>query len=169
MAEAQSSPIDEKPIFLTLNRIYNCDAYCIGKLSIDGVYFCDTLEDTDRGLTSDMSVSEIESKKIYGKTAIPRGTYSITLSVVSPKFSQYSFYMNVCDGKLPRLLDVKGFDGILLHVADGYQGADLVNGCIGVGKNTVKGQLSDGKNTFTKLYNKLKKNPIGIQISIQGK
>ena len=36
---------------LLLDRIYKTETYTIGKLYIDGVYFCDTLEDVDRNLS----------------------------------------------------------------------------------------------------------------------
>lgn len=137
---------------LTVNRKYKQASYTIGKLSIDGVYFCDTLEDKDRGLFQNMPLDTIKSKKVYGETAIPTGHYKITLDVVSPKFSQYSFYKEVCDGKLPRLLNVPGFEGVLIHVADGSKGAELLHGCIGIGKNKIKGGLLNGKETFRKLY-----------------
>jgi len=35
---------------LTLKRTAKKPTYTIGKLYIDDVYFCDTIEDTDRGL-----------------------------------------------------------------------------------------------------------------------
>lgn len=151
---------------LRLERAYKLPTYTIGKLFIDGVFFCDTLEDSDRGLLQSMSLEEIKSKKLYGITAIPRGIYKITLDVVSPKFSTYPFYKEACQGKLPRLLDVKGYDGILMHVSDGSKGADLVLGCIGVGFNKIKGGLLDGKETFKSLISKLStdKNNISIEI-----
>ena len=142
---------------LTLKRIFKGPRYTIGKLFINGVYECDTLEDHDRGLTSQMSLEEIKAKKVYGETAIPTGTYSINMTTVSPKFSKYPFYKEVCEGKLPRLLNVKGYEGILIHVADGSKGADLVLGCIGIGKNKIKGGLLDGKETFKNLISELKK------------
>ena len=71
---------------LLLKRIAKQKTYTIGKLYIDGVYECDTLEDTDRGLSDDMSIAEIKKKKVYGQTAIPTGTYEINMDVVSPKF-----------------------------------------------------------------------------------
>ena len=61
---------------LELKRIAKRSTYTIGRLYIDGVYFCDTLEDTDRGLTSEMSEAEIKRIKVYGQTAIPTGTYN---------------------------------------------------------------------------------------------
>ena len=65
------------------------------------------------------------------------------------------FYKEVCNGKVPRVLNVPGFEGILFHVADGPRGAELLQGCIGVGKNKIKGGLLEGKETFKKLYKKM--------------
>ena len=50
---------------LLLKRIAKQKTYTIGKLYIDGVYECDTLEDTDRGLSNDMTIEEIKKKKVY--------------------------------------------------------------------------------------------------------
>ena len=140
---------------LTVQRKYKNQKYTIGELYIDGIKFCDTLEDKDRGLFQNMPLSTIQDLKVYGETAIPTGKYKITLDVVSPKFSKYAFYNEVCEGKLPRLLNVPGFEGSLIHVADGSKGAELLLGCIGVGENKIKGGLLNGKETFRKLYAKL--------------
>lgn len=137
---------------LVLKREHLKDDYTIGKLYINSVYFCDTLEDKVRDLNKDGDLNDLGETKVYGKTAIPYGTYNITLDVASPKFSKYPFYRSICEGKLPRLLNVPHFDGILIHVADGPKGADLLEGCIGVGKNTIKGGLTEGKKTFENLY-----------------
>ena len=126
--------------------------YCIGRVYIDGQLICNSLEDEDRGLSDSMDERTIRNRKIFGKTAIPRGRYTIDMETVSPKFSKKEFYMDVCQGKLPRLKNVKGFEGILLHVADGPKGADLLEGCIGIGLNKKAGQLCDGKETFKKVY-----------------
>lgn len=142
------------------------DSYTMGKLYIDGEYFCDTIEDTNRDLNKNGTFDNGETK-VYGETCIPFGTYSINLDTISPKFSKYPFYMEVCEGKLPRLLNVPFFDGILIHVADGPKGAKLVQGCIGIGTYMGEGQLCNGKPTFRKLYSKLKEHklePIIIEI-----
>lgn len=152
---------------IVVKRLYKKAKYTIGRLFIDGKLICNTLEDTDRGLTQDMSLEEIKKKKIYGETAIPTGTYNVTLNVVSPKFSTYSFYKEVCKGKLPRLLNVPGFDGILIHVGDGYRGPDLTYGCILVGDNTIVGGLTNGKERFKQIYNILKTAKDNIQITIE--
>lgn len=141
---------------LIVKRLYLKDKYTIGHLYVDGQYFCDTLEDKVRDLNKDGDLNDVGESKIYGQTAIPYGRYEITLDVVSPKFSKYDFYKETCGGKLPRLLNVKHFEGILIHVADGYKGADLLAGCIGVGYNKIKGGLLNGKHCFESLFAKLK-------------
>jgi len=134
---------------LTLNRRYKCNGYTVGTLYADGVRFCDTLEDADRGLASGMSIEEINRKKLKSITAIPTGTYTVTLDVKSPKFGNRRFYKKLCGGKLPRLLDVKGFDGVLIHCGNTAKDTD---GCILVGENKVKGQVINSQAVFTRLY-----------------
>lgn len=104
---------------LILKRLYLKTDYTIGKLYMDGKYFCDTLEDQVRDLTKE--------KKIPGKTAIPAGTYEIVVNM-SPRFKR----------KLPRLLDVPGFDGILIHRGNT---AEDTAGCILVGENRERGKV----------------------------
>ena len=140
---------------LKLIRKYRCSNYCIDKLYINNEYFSDALEDPDRSLTDTMSLEEIKKIKIKGNTCIPYGTYNITLDIVSPKFGSKSYYKEVCNGKVPRLLNVKGFDGILIHVGDGPNGHRLTEGCILVGRNTIKGGLTEGKKYFQLLYNQM--------------
>lgn len=149
---------------LTIKRIITRNSYTLGKLYVDGVYFCDTLEDRDIGLTQNMSVEQIKSIKVPGETAIPKGTYRVTLDVVSPKFSKYPFYMQTCEGKLPRLIDVKGYEGVLIHVADGPKRDSLLQGCIGIGNLSAEEYLMNGKKVFVELYNKLKGNNIELEI-----
>ena len=143
-------------MILKVKRELPKDTYTPGTLYIDGEKFCDTLEDLDRGLTQDMTIGEIQSKKVYGETAIPKGTYKVTTKVVSPKFSKYPFYMEVCNGRLPRLLNVPGYEGVLIHVADGWKKDKLLQGCIGIGERQSDGSLLNGKETFRKLYDIIK-------------
>ena len=154
---------------LKLIRKYRCCNYCIDKLYINNEYFSDALEDPDRGLTDSMSLEEIKKIKIKGNTCIPYGTYNVTLDVYSPKFGSKSYYKEVCNGKVPRLLNVKGFDGILIHVGDGPNGHKLTEGCILIGRNTIKGGLTEGKKYFQLLYNQMleaKKRGEKIKITI---
>lgn len=105
--------------------------YTIGKLFINGEYFCDTLEDTVRP----------EGEKIYGKTAIPYGTYDILLTY-SPRFKQV----------LPLLTNIPNFEGIRIHSGNTAQDTE---GCILVGFNKKKGMVLDSKKTLSNLMYKL--------------
>ena len=134
---------------LTLKRIYTCSTYTIGHLYADGEYLCDTLEDCDRGLTDKMTVEEISKKKVYGQTAIPKGNYEIDMDAKSPSFGGKEPYKTLCKGKVPRLKEVKGYSGVLIHVGN-YPKDTL--GCILVGLNKAKGQVLQSRVTFEKVY-----------------
>ena len=132
---------------LKVKRVAKKDEYTIGRLYVNNVYLCDTIEDTDRGLTQDMPLEEIKARKVYGKTAIPVGTYEIDMNTVSPKFKDRS-WAKPYGGKLPRLIGVNGFEGVLIHV--GNTASDS-SGCLLVGQNSVKGQVINSTQTFAKL------------------
>ncbi len=150
---------------LIVNRKYKKQSYTIGELYVDGKFFSNTLEDADRGLDDSMSLAKIRELKKPSITAIPRGTYEITLDVISPRFCTNSFYKQVCDGKLPRLLNVKGFEGILIHA--GNTDKDSA-GCLLVGVNKVRGQVINSRETFKELYKLLKdKHDKGEKITIK--
>ena len=151
---------------ILLIRKYKKPTYTIGNLYINGKWIANTLEDVDRNLNSSMSVEQIKAIKKPNETAIPTGTYEVTLNVVSPKFSKYPFYNSINGGRVPRWLNVKGFEGILIHVMDGPKGAELSEGCIGVGRNLIKGGLLQGKEYYKKLYDILKNNNDKITIKI---
>jgi hypothetical protein len=133
---------------LKLKRIFKGDKYTIGNLFINDKKFCDTLEDTDRGLDASMPVSKIIALKKFGITAIPKGTYEVVMNVVSAKFSKYKQY-TFCGGRVPRLLNVPGYDGVLMHIGNKPEDTD---GCILVGKNTVKGMITSSTETFMSFY-----------------
>ena len=139
---------------LILKRIYTCNRYTIGHLYVNNEYVCDTLEDCDRGLDSNMPLLTILNTKIKDQTAIPCGTYNILMNVVSPKYSKRQYYMDVCKGKVPRLDNVPGYSGVLIHVGNDQ---DDTSGCILVGQNKIKGKVMNSKSTFEKLYPMLKK------------
>lgn len=138
-----------------VKRKYKKSSYTVGDLYIDGVWFCSTLEDLDRGLYQNMALEEIKMLKVYGETAIPAGKYLIRMDIVSNKYSKVEWYWENCGGgRMPRVEDVKGFEGVLLH--PGNTALDSY-GCILVGLNKKKGQLVESKKTFKKLWNKLEK------------
>ena len=74
--------------------------------------------------------------------------------------------MEVCGGKLPRLVDVPGYEGVLIHVADGWKKDKLLMGCIGIGERQSDGSLFNGKETFRRLYEKLLEDKDNITIEI---
>lgn len=148
---------------LTLKRIAFKSEYTIGKLYIDGIYFCDTLEDYDRGLSSDIDLDVIKEVKISGKTAIPYGIYDISLNVISSKYKDREPYKTTCSGKVPRLLNVPGFDGILIHIGNG---PGDTSGCILVGENKAVGKVINSTATWKKFYDKLLVNKGIITINI---
>ena len=137
---------------IKVKRIAKKEAYTIGKMYIDGEYVCDTLEDKDRGLTSNMSVAQICGVKVHGETAIPTGRYLVDMKTVSPRFggrAQYQF----CKGRLPRLCNTPGYQGVLIHIGNTAKDTE---GCILVGENKEKGKVLNSTVTFRKLYPILK-------------
>lgn len=150
---------------LIVDRKWKRQSYTISNLTIDGKWFCNVLEDADRGLDDSMPLAKIKELKEPSITAIPKGTYEITLDVISPRFCTKTFYKQVCDGKLPRLLNVKGFEGILIHAGNTDKDTD---GCLLVGQNKVKGQVINSQATFKELYKLLKdKHDKGEKITIK--
>lgn len=137
---------------ILIKRIAKKNTYTIGKMYLNGVYFADTLEDKDRGLTQSMSLEEIKKIKIPGETAIPTGTYKVIVNM-SPKFKRL----------LPRLLNVPGFDGILIH--KGNSDKDT-SGCVLLGENKVVGRVVNSTPYEKKLVQILK-NEQDISITIQ--
>jgi hypothetical protein len=148
---------------LTLKRIARREKYTIGRLYIDGKYFCDTIEDKDRGLSQALPVTVNKNLKIRGVTAIPVGRYRVTLDMVSPKFSKKTAYQ-FCGGRLPRLINVPAFDGVLIHIGNT---ANDTEGCILVGKNKQVGKVLDSTVTFRALYEVLKQAKDIIYITVE--
>lgn len=136
---------------LNIKRIARRETYTVGRLYIDGKYFCDTLEDKDRGLRQDMPTAVIRATKRKGITAIPTGRYRVTLAVQSPKFSKRAIYQ-FCNGYLPRLINVPGYDGVLIHIGNTARDTE---GCLLVGRNTQVGKVLDSRKTFIELYDRL--------------
>lgn len=106
-----------------------------GILTIDNEFFCYTLEDTDRLLEN------TPHAKVYGKTAIPRGTYPVTIDF-SPKYQR----------NMPHILNVPGFEGIRIHKGNYPKDTE---GCILVGQKRAPDAVLESKLAFNKLYPKL--------------
>lgn len=156
---------------IIVDRKYKKPTYTISNLTINGKWFCNVVEDTDRGLDNTMSEEHIRKvKDVNGNgknddaiTAIPKGTYKVTLDVVSPKFVQKDYYKKFCGGRLPRLLNVKGFDGVLMHCGNS---AKQSAGCLILGYNKVKGGVIDSQKAFEVVYKELLKDKNNISIKI---
>lgn len=137
-------------MLIEVKRLWPRDTYTVGRMYVDGNFFCNTLED---------KVRDIEKEgKIYGETAIPYGEYEVVFSY-SPKFKR----------NLPRLINVPHFDGILIH--SGNTAKDSL-GCILVGKNTQKGMLTESRVTsdaLNKLISKAQNSGEKITIKITEK
>ncbi len=131
---------------IVVDRKWKRDTYTIGRISIDGKPFADTVEDKDRGLSDDMPLSKISSLKVYGKTAIPTGTYDIKMTY-STKFAKRQWAKKY-DGMVVQIMNVKGFSGVRIHPLN--SAADSL-GCIGVGKNTIKGKVTQATLYYYKL------------------
>ena len=126
-------------MLIEVKRLYKKADYTIGKMYIDGEYFCDTLEDTDRGLAQGMALSSLKEMKEYGKTAIPTGEYVLTIT-----------YSNRFAKMMPLINDVPAFSGARIHPLNSSKETE---GCIGVGicDNPNKDWIRDSRNTYNKL------------------
>ena len=126
---------------LTLKRIALRPTYTIGKLYIDDVYFCDTIEDTVRDINKNGKFDNGE-KKVHSKTAIPYGIYEIKWTY-SPRFKKYT----------PQLMNVPSFEGIRIHA--GNTSADT-EGCLILGENKQVGKVLNSRATINKFYQIIK-------------
>ena len=122
---------------LDVKRIYKAEDYTIGELSINGEFFCHTLEDKVRILNS-------FEDKVYGETAIPVGRYKVIIS-----------YSNHFKKEMPEILNVEFFSGIRIHEGNHK---DDSSGCILVGecKDLEEGFIYNSKKTMKKLMSILK-------------
>ena len=103
---------------LTVSRLVAVGDAEIGTLSIGNEFTCFTLEDVVRG------------KKVYGKTAIPAGSYTVILTE-SPRFSS-SYARKGLGRVVPLLVGVPGFEGVRIHVGNA---AEHTHGCLLVGES----------------------------------
>lgn len=137
---------------IEVKRIALKDKYTIGHMYIDGKFVCDTLEDKVRDLNKNGKFDNGEVK-IPNVTAIPYGTYNVTMNIQSPKYSNYAKYPYVkkYNAFMPRLQNVPSFEGVLIHAGST---ADHTSGCILVGENKIKGQVINSQKIWTNLMDK---------------
>lgn len=150
---------------LKLFRLFFRERYVIGRLFVEDningdEYLCDTFE------------PPLESSH----PCISPGTYRITLDVKSDSLFRKEahqkkkswFYRTLCDYKVPRLIDVPGRSGILIHTGNGYnnKGEIETKGCILVGYNLQVGAVLNSQDVFTNLYKLLLKDKDNLYIQI---
>jgi hypothetical protein len=128
---------------LTLTRAHGTKLYTAGTLSIDGKFFCDTIEDEER------------TTKVAGKTAIPLGTYKVIINQ-SIRFKRM----------MPLLLNVPNYAGIRIHSGNTSEDTE---GCILVGMKSTYGFITKSRDTWSALMVNLneavaRQDPITIEI-----
>lgn len=128
-------------MIITLIRKVGTKGFTEGKLYLDGVYFCDTIEDEER------------AKKIQDKTAIPKGKYSVIINM-SNRFKKL----------MPLLLNVPNYTGVRIHSGNTSEDTE---GCILVGKKLKDGFITKSRDTFKLLMKKLEGQK-DITIEIKG-
>lgn len=115
---------------LKLIRTSMQEGFTTGVLYAGSVMMAHTLEPQQRNLSAE--------PKVWGRTAIPTGTYLIRL-VPSGRFKR----------KMPYLIDVPRFTGVMIHCGNSV--ADT-HGCILVGEREECDTLKNSRLTFEKLY-----------------
>lgn len=134
---------------LLIHRKWKKAAYTVGRFFANRTLLFNSLEDTDRGLTQEMSEDAILAVKVPGKTAIPAGTYDVRLTV-SAKFKNRSWAKKY-KGLVPEIVGVPGFSGVRIH--PGNKPGDT-DGCPLTGRNTKVGELTDSTKCYYELMDK---------------
>ena len=120
-------------MLIEVKRFEFKDTYTVGKMYIDNIYECYTLEDVVR-----------KGAKVNGQTAIPTGTYNLIIN-----------HSNRFNRDLPLLENVPNFTGVRIH--SGNTSANT-EGCILVGTTwSGKDFIGNSRVAFNKLFEKLKK------------
>lgn len=124
-------------MLLEVKRDPSADGCTLGTLLVNGEFQCFTLEDVVREIQN----VAVEKWKIPGETAVPAGTYDLTVTM-STRFQRL----------LPLLLDVPGFAGVRIH--SGNTAADT-EGCILVGQIRDKAAVLNSRRAFNSLFPKI--------------
>jgi len=120
-------------MLIEVKRFEFKDTYTVGKMYIDNIYECYTLEDVVR-----------KGAKVNGQTAIPTGTYNLIIN-----------HSNRFNRDLPLLENVPNFTGVRIHAGNTSANTE---GCILVGTTwSGKDFIGNSRVAFNKLFDKLKK------------
>ena len=108
---------------LLVNRTTRTANSTIGDFSVNGNYFSHCLEPTDRGLTGDMTLEQVQAIKIQNQTCIPTGVYNVT-----------SYYSNKNGRNVPLINGVTDYQYVEIHQGNFPKDTD---GCLllGVGQD----------------------------------
>lgn len=112
---------------LFLKRAPSKNECTLGDLYLNDEWVCFTLEDKVR-----------DGPKVPGKTAIPAGTYSVTIDL-SSRFGRL----------MPHVLDVPGFTGIRIHPGNTAENTD---GCILVGNTKGVSSIGASRAAYSVLF-----------------
>ncbi len=137
---------------LTLKREEFTEVSTIGRLFVNGIFACFILED---------KVRPEDEPKVFGKTAIPYGTYGVIVTK-SARFSAKAGH----DVYLPLLLNVPGFEGARIHSGNKPEDTE---GCLLTGTTKDVHSVGNSRTAFIQINevinNALKKGE-GITIEI---
>lgn len=122
---------------ILVNRYTNNSDTTLGKLYLDDKFECYTLEDEPR------------TKKVYGETRIPAGTYKITLRTEGSFHERYLKRFPVFHVGMLWVRNVPGFEYILIHC--GNTDKDTA-GCLLVGKSVDNWALINSTEAYENLY-----------------
>lgn len=129
---------------MTLERFEFGEDYTIGKLYLDGIYECYTLED------------RVREEKVAGKTAIPTGTYKVVVD-----------FSNRFKREMPHILNVMNFEGVRIHSGNTDKDTEgcILLGLIWNGGNYIGNSRAAYKHFFERLKLELKNEPVILTIT----
>lgn len=120
---------------LLLVREIFSDQYTHGRLFVDNLFECYTLEDTDRHL------EDARNAKVHSETAIPIGDYKVIINK-SVRFGRL----------MPLVCDVPQFSGIRIHAGNTSEDTE---GCILVGNMRGNDRVLSSRDAYTRLFTKM--------------
>ena len=141
---------------IDLKRYSTSRESTLGLLSVDGVFECYTIEDTQR------------YEKIAGETRIPSGLYQIHLRREGGLHNKYTARYNFHRGML-WLQDVPGFTFVYIHTGNTRKHTE---GCILLGDQPNNNQLETGfvgksRDAYGRLYRGLASAAEGAALTIR--
>ena len=127
---------------IKVKRTIFTDKTSIGQFYIDGKFFCFTCEDKTRAP---------EETKVYGETAIPYGTYEITLRQEGNIYADYKIRFKDIGNERGMLWirNIPGFEWVLIHI--GNYSRDTL-GCILVGTQYETDAILNSTIAYKKIY-----------------